>query len=389
MDARHASTTTIRLAALLLATLASACSRSPAPAANAAGTPASDTVTINDHQAAHVTAIAVGLREFDQRSEAVGYLDFDQDHLAQVYPAYQGRVRQVLVKAGDEVAKGQPLYSIDSPDLAQAEANLVATAGTRELTARTLARARQMLDAQASAQKDIDQASSDQQAAEGSYRAARDVLRMHGMSEAQIGRLAASGKVDGELKVLSPMAGHVTARNLAPGDFVQPGTAPAPISVADLDTLWMIANVTEDEAVLLRPGQPVSVSVAALPGRQLEGAVEWIGSSVDPATRRVQVRSSVRDATHQLRPQMFATYRIRTGAAQRSVAVPASAVVREGDGSMTVYATRDGRSYTRRAVRIGLQRDGYDQVLEGLTAGEKVAGDGALFLSNALALRSQ
>ena len=117
MDARHASTTTIRLAALLLATLASACSRSPAPAANAAGTPASDTVTINDHQAAHVTAIAVGLREFDQRSEAVGYLDFDQDHLAQVYPAYQGRVRQVLVKAGDEVTKGQPLISLESREL--------------------------------------------------------------------------------------------------------------------------------------------------------------------------------------------------------------------------------------------------------------------------------
>lgn len=388
MHAAHASTSTIRLAALLLAALAaSGCSTPPAPAA--AAPEARDTITINQRQAAHVTAIAAGLRDFEQRSEAVGYLDFDQDHLAQVYPAYQGRVRQVLVKAGDDVAKGQPLYTIDSPDLAQAEANLVAAAGTRELTTRTLARARQMLDAQASAQKDIDQAVSDQQSAEGSYRAARDVLRMHGMSEAELDRLAASRKVDGELKVLSPMAGRVTARNLAPGDFVQPGSAPAPVTVADLGRLWMVANVAEDEAVQLKPGQPVTVRVAALPGRTLEGAVEWIGSSVDPATRRVQVRSSVHDADHQLRPQMFATFRIRTGEPLRSVAVPAGAVVREGDGSMTVYTTRDGRSYTRRVVRIGLERDGYDQVLDGLAAGEKVAGDGALFLSNALALRAQ
>ena len=110
---------------------------------------------------------------------------------------------------------------------------------------------------------------------------------------------------------------------------------------------------------------------------------------VDPTTRRVLVRSEVQNPRDELRSGMFATFVIRTGAPVRSVAVPLNGVVREGDGTMTVWVTADRRRFTKRTVQVGLQRDGYRQILDGVQPGELVATEGALFLSNALATASR
>ena len=360
-----------------------------APTASNAANSNPDSVTITALQAQHVSVESVRTHDFSQQREAVGYIDFDQDHLAQVSSPYQGRARQVLAQAGDDVAKGQLLFTIDSPDLAQAEGNLISTAGLLAQTGKALERARQMITIQANAQKDVDQATSDQQTAEGNYRAARDALHTFNISDAEMDRLVASRKVDGELRIVSPFAGHVSARTIAPGTLVQPGSTPAPFSVADLSTVWGVANVSEDDVAALQPGQTVSVSIPALPGRTLQGNVSYIGNAIDPNTHRLMVRADISDPGHQLHPQMLADFVIRTGRPVRSMAVPISAVVREGDGTMTVFTTQDGRRFTRRSVKLGKQQDGLDQILEGLSTNERVAGDGALFLSNALALQSQ
>jgi membrane fusion protein, heavy metal efflux system len=103
---------------------------------------------------------------------------------------------------------------------------------------------------------------------------------------------------------------------------------------------------------------------------------------VDPNTHRMLIRSTIEDPNHELRSNMFATFAIRTGDPVRSLAVPLDGVVREGDGTMTVWVTSDRRRFTQRVVKIGLQRDGYRQVLEGVERGALVATDGAVFLSN-------
>ena len=363
-------------------------SHDPAPKTGTTTAASTDSVTITDQQAQHVTVEPVRTHDFDQQRDAVGYIDFDQDHLSQVFSPYQGRVRQVLVQAGDDVTKGQLLFTIDSPDLAQAEANLISTAGLLAQTNKALERARKMITIQANAQKDVEQATSDQQTADGNYRAARDALRIFGLTDAEIDHLSASHKVDGVLPIVSPFAGRVTARTIAPGTLVQPGSTPAPFTVADLSTVWGVANVSEDDVAALQLGQLVSVSLPALPGRNLQGKVGYIGSASDANTHRIMVRTEIRDPSHQLHPQMLANFVIRTGQPVRSAAVPLSAVVREGDGTMTVFTTQDGRRFTRRSVQLGQQQDGLDQILNGLSANERVASDGALFLSTALALQS-
>jgi cobalt-zinc-cadmium efflux system membrane fusion protein len=167
--------------------------------------------------------------------------------------------------------------------------------------------------------------------------------------------------------------------------LVQPGNAPAPYSVADISTMWMLANVAESDSPAFRVGQEVKVSVMAYPDRLFEGKISTIGAMVDPATHRVLVRSEISDPQHELRSGMFANFVIRTGDPARSPAAPYDGVVREGDGSMTIWVTTDRRHFVKRTVKVGLRHGGYVQIVDGLRPGELVATEGALFLSNALA----
>jgi len=176
------------------------------------------------------------------------------------------------------------------------------------------------------------------------------------------------------------------ARSAAPGFLTQPGNAPAPYSVADLSTMWMIANVIETDAPAYKLGQSVEVTVPAYPGTVFKGRVTTVGSIIDPNTHRQLVRSQIDDPKHLLRSGMFASFVIRVGDPMRSLAVPVNGVVREGDGTMTVWVTSDNLHFTKRTVKVGLQQDGWTQILEGLQPAEIVVTDGAVFLSNKLLL---
>jgi membrane fusion protein, heavy metal efflux system len=346
-----------------------------------------DTVELTDAQLSAVKVEPVGEHVFPIEKEAIGSIEFNQEMSVQVFTPYQGRIVGLFAKIGDEVKKGQTLFTIDSPDLLQAESTLIAAAGVLEFTTRNLARLKQLYVSKAISQKELEQAVSDQQTAEGNVRAGRDAVRIFGKTDAEIDAIITKRMADPILVVQSPISGRVTARNAAPGLFVQPGNAPAPFSVADISTMWMLANVPEADSPAFKIGQEVKVKVLAFPDHVFDGKITTISSTVDPTTHRVWLRSEVADPQHELRAGMFATFVIETAAPVRAIAVPLNAVVREGDGTMTVWVTAERRRFTRRTVKVGLQRDGYRQILEGLQPGELIATDGAIFLSNALANR--
>src|SRR5215471_18360500 len=321
-------------------------------------------VVISETQLAGVKVEPVSERLFPIEKEAVGSIDFNEEMSVQVFTNYQGRITELFAKVGDEVAKGQRLFTIDSPDLIQAESTLISAAGVLDLTTRALNRAKGLYETRAIAQKDLEQAASEQQTAEGALKAARDSVRLFGKTEQEIDRVVTERRLDPVLLIVSPIAGRITARNAAPGLFVQPGNPPAPYTVADISTMWMIAQVHESESPSFKVGQDVKARVMAYADRVFEGHITTLGAAVDPATHRVLVRSEITDPTHELRPGMFANFVIRTGDPVRSPAIPVKGVVREGDGTMTVWVTTDRRRFTRRTVKIGLQRDDYRQILE-------------------------
>jgi membrane fusion protein, heavy metal efflux system len=355
----------------------------PRPAAGnmAAGNMAGG-VELSESQLQLINIGPVSARAFPLERDAVGSIDFNEDMVAQVFPPYQGRIAKLYARIGDNVKRGQPLFTIESPDLIQAESSLIAAAGVLELTTHSLQRARQLFELQGMAEKDLQQAVSDQQTAEGALKAARDAVAIFGKSTAEVDRLVTTRSIDPYLVVTSPITGRITARSAAPGDFVQPGTVPAPYAVADISRVWMNANVTELDMPLVHKGQQIRVAVMAFPGRTFEGEIATVGATIDPQLHRGMVRAEIADPSHELLPGMFASFVIVTGDPQSGAAVPLDAVVREGDGTMTVWVTTDHHHFTRRAVRIGLQHSGYDQILEGLRPGEQVVTRGAIFLDN-------
>jgi membrane fusion protein, heavy metal efflux system len=339
-------------------------------------------VNLSDTQLASVKVEPIELRDFPVEKEAVGSIDFNEDMETQVFTPYQGRIIALYGAIGDDVKKGQTLFTIDSPDLLQAESTLIAAVGVMDLTTRNLTRLQELYKTRAVSQHDLDQGISDQMTAEGNLRAGRDSVRIFGKSDAEIDRIIANRSADPTLVVSSPIDGRITQRNAAPGLFVQPANPPPPYVVADINTMWMLANVVENDSPAFRIGQQVKVKLSAFPDRVFDGTITTISAIVDPNTRRVLVRSEIKDPQHELRSGMFGNFTIEVAAPVRSPAVPLAGVVREGDGTQSVWVTADRRRFTKRTVVIGQSRDGYRQILEGLQAGELAATDGAVFLSN-------
>jgi membrane fusion protein, heavy metal efflux system len=343
-------------------------------------------VDLSEKQAASLKIAATGSRDFETLKTAIGTIDFNQNVLVQVFSQYPGKILKASYNVGDDVKQGDVLFTIDSPDLLQAESTLLASAGVLELQTRTLARATQLLKAGGAAQKDIDQATSDQQTAEGNFKAAKNAVLIFGKTDAEIAQILVQRRVDATLLVPSPISGRIITRNAAPGFLTQPGNAPAPYSVADLSTMWMVANVIENDAPSYKLGQEVEVRVPAYPDTIFKGHVTTVGSMIDPNTHRQLVRSEIADPQNLLRPGMFASFVIRMGQPVHSPAVPVEGVVREGDGTMTVWVTTDRRHFIKRTVKVGMQQNGWSQILEGLNPGELAVAEGAVFLSNKLLL---
>jgi membrane fusion protein, heavy metal efflux system len=354
----------------------------PPPAAPSATLASAPILDLSDTQAEQVKVARAGQRFFAIQKQAVGSIDFDEDMAVQVFTPYQGRIIEAFAKLGDDVNKGDVLFTIESPDLLNAESNLISAAGVLDLTNAALDRTEKMLAVHSAAQKDLEQAQSDQETAEANYKSARDAVFIFGKTETEVDRMVAQRRVDPQLIVRSPIAGRITERDAQPGLFVQPGNTPPPYTVANISTMWMVANVAEADVPTFSVGQKIKVSVMAYPDRTFDGQLSRIGSVVDPNLHTVVARSDVYDPDHLLRSGMLATFVIFTSAPVESVAAPANGVVREGDGTMTVWVTNNGRHFVQRKVQVGIMRDGYDQILSGLAAGEMIATDGAVFLDS-------
>jgi membrane fusion protein, heavy metal efflux system len=377
--------------AIAVAVLLSSCGHSAsasAPSGSGSTTnsaTSTSTIELSPSQLNSIKVESVGTYAFPVEKEAVGNIDYDGDLSVQVFPAYQGTIIKTFIELGAEVKKDQPLYTIKSPDLIQAESNLIGAAATYELTTKELARAKDLYTTGVGVpQRELEQAISDQQTAEGALKAARDAVLVFGKTDAEIDQMIASRKIDPALVVRSPIRGKVTYKDAQPGFFVQPGNPPAPYSVADVHLKWMLANVPESESAFFHLGQPVAVRTLAYDGRVFKGKVSKIYESVDPNTHRVTIRSDVTDPGNNLRPGMLANFVIRVDGPIEATAIPANGVVREPDGTMGAWVTTDRRTFTERIIKIGLRDNDRVQILDGLRRGELVVSDGAVFLSNML-----
>ena len=286
-----------------------------------------DSVDLTDSQLAAVKVEPVEERDFPVEKEAVGSIDFNEDMAVQVFTPYQGRIIALFAEVGDDVKKGQTLFTIDSPDLLQAESTLIAAAGVLELDqAKSGTVARTLYDARRVAARcragDFRPADRRRQSARGARRGApvRQDRRRHRPHHRRSQRRSDAGRAEPDRR--PDHRAQTRRRDCSCNRAIRRRR----YTVANIDTMWMLANVAEDDSPAFRLGQQVQVKLDAFPGRVFDGKIATIGASVDPNTRRVLVRSEIKDPRHELRSGMFANFVIR----RRAGAFPGNPARRRG-----------------------------------------------------------
>jgi membrane fusion protein, heavy metal efflux system len=344
-----------------------------------------------------LTIVDVELCSFHLQKSAIGQIAFNEDASTAVLTPFSGRVTRLIARIGDEVKRGDPLFEIDSPEVVQAQTDLIAAVQALEKSKSQLALARSVADrqaglyaAKATSQRELEQARTDQtsaetdvKTAEGILTAARNRLRVLGRSEAEVARVERERSIDPLITVNAPIDGTVIARKVGPGQYVRSDSGDLLYSISNLTTMWVKASVPESDVLLVRLGQEIEVRVAAVPDRVFKARVIAVGAASDPATRRVLVRSEIPNPDGALKAEMFATFRIVTGDGELTPGVATEAVIRDGDVA-TVWVQREPMLFERRRVNLGLEEDGRLQVREGLKPGERVVGRGAVLLDKSL-----
>lgn len=351
---------------------------------------------LNENEMRALRIEPVALREFRPERLAEGRIAYNDDRSTPMLSPFTGRVVRAFARVGDRVEAGAPLYEVETPDMTGAANDLLSALDNLQKARVALDQARRedarqqsLFSARAASQRDVEQARAAGAAAEADLRSAtaqaeasRDRLRLLGRTPEQVAEIERTRQVSGLITVTAPLAGTITQRRVGPGQWVTAGQGDPVFTIADLSTMWLVANVRELDVPLMRVGQHVDVMLAALPGRHFEARIVRMASGLDPATRRLTVMAEVLDPEGVLRPEMFANFRIQVGEATQAPAVPANAVIFRGPEANVWVALPEGRFILRR-ITPGIRSGDMIEVREGLTAGERLVTGGALFIDRA------
>jgi cobalt-zinc-cadmium efflux system membrane fusion protein len=277
------------------------------------------------------------------------------------------------------VKAGAPLATLEATEFVQAQNDLRTAAAEVKLARINETRKHALYDAKGGSLQDWQQAQADLTTAETALNSVRNRLSILGKSPADIAALERAEIIDPVATMTAPIAGVVVDRQVGPGQFLQSGSATPVFTIADPSSVWLLANVRETDAGLVKVGQSVEVRVLAYPKRAFKARVTYVAALVDSVTHRLPVRAEIDNHDGALKPEMFASFRILTSDASQSPAIPAGAVIYEGSGAH-VWVLREDGLLELRAIQTGRSSDALIEILDGLKAGERVVTKGGLFI---------
>jgi cobalt-zinc-cadmium efflux system membrane fusion protein len=301
-----------------------------------------------------------------------GRVTFDEDHTQRVASPVDGRVQTLLARPGDKVRAGQALLELSSPQVGQIQADAQKAQLDFSVASKGLDRVRKLQADGAVSDKEFAQAEAD-------FKKARaDVAR----AEAQLKALGISATDPAvHVSLHAQIGGTVVERNVLQGQEVRADAAQPLLTISSLDLVWVLADVYEQDLGLVKMGAAVSVRVPAYPGESFAGKVVHVGDVVDPTTRTVKVRCAVPNLGGRLKPEMFAKIELAETGGQHVIAIPARAVLADGERSKVIVASED-HVFRVRQIEVGPEVSGNVRVLSGLRPGERIVTDGALFLKH-------
>jgi cobalt-zinc-cadmium efflux system membrane fusion protein len=345
---------------------------------------------------ATLTIQPVTERTFRAEHVTEGKIAVDEDRSTPVFSPYAGRVTKLLARPGDSVVQGQPLFVIEAADTVQAQNDFVAavTGLNKAKSQLDLARiqdtrAKDLFEGRAIPLKDYQQtqaalisAQNDLRSGEIALEAARNRLRILGLSDDAISAFQTKGIINREVTIYAPLSGTVVQRKVGPGQYVNSGASDPVFVIGDLSTVWLTAFVRETESSAVSVGQEISFNVLALPGRAITARINYVAAAIDPATRRLLVRATIDNPGGLLKPEMFANVTIYSAGDHPAIGVPKQALIYEAD-KVRVWVAHEDKSIELRQIKTGLANGDLVEVQGNLKPGEQIVTKGSLFIDRA------
>jgi membrane fusion protein, heavy metal efflux system len=338
--------------------------------------------TLPQDQMAHVQVVTIAAARLTRTLRLTGAVAYNAFKTTPVITQVGGPVSRILVVPGQQVKEGQAMLDVSSPDYSQLLDAYLKAADSFRLADKNWVRAQDLYQHKAIAQRDLEQAESDRNQAQADLNAADQGMKILGIKNPGDLAKAPSSAL---IPVLAPISGEVVERLVSPGQVVQAGQTQA-FTISDLSTVWVLANVYQGDLSAVRSGDDVVVQNDAYPGT-FHGRISYVSPALDPNTRTLQARIVVDNPGEKLKRDMYCTVIVTAGSIANAIAVPDASILRDDNNQPFLYLAMNGNQFGRRDVEIGQSLNGQTQILKGLSPGEKVVGDGSLFLQFANSLQ--
>ncbi len=338
--------------------------------------------TIPQDQMSHVQVLTVEPTTLKRTLRLTGSVAYNSFHTTPVITQVSGPVSRIVVAPGQRVTPAKPMLYVASPDFSQLRTNYLKARDAYGLAQKAAARARDLYQHHAIAEQNLEQAESAEVQAGGDLAAAEAALKVLGITNPDA---LVKSPPTFEVPVRAPIAGRVVEQNVAVGQLIQTGATQC-FLLSDTSNVWVLVNVYQKDLPNVRVGDLVTIQADSYPD-VFHGRISYVAASLDPNTRTLQARIETSNPGEKLKKDMYVVATVNAGAIQNAIALPDSAVLRDSENQPFVYVESSPQQFGRRTVTLGDSLNGQTQVTSGLKPGDRVAGNGSLFLQFANSLQ--
>ena len=326
-------------------------------------------------QMSHIQIYTVAQAPIERTLRLSGAVAYNSYLTTPVITQVGGPVSRIVVTPGEHVAKGQPLLYVASPDYSLLRSAYVKARDASQLAERFYKRAQDLFAHQAISQADLEQAESNRTQAEADLQSSEQAIRVLGITNPESIVTAPSSA---ELPLLAPLAGEVVERLCSPGQLLQAGGTQC-FTLSDMNSVWVLVNIYQNDIAYVHVGEDVTIDNETYPG-VVRGKIQYVAPALDPTTRTLQARIAASNPGERLKKDMYVTAEVHAGMIPSALSLPDAAVLRDSENMPYVYLQTGSNQFARRMVTLGETQGGKTQIVTGLQAGDKIVGDGSLFL---------
>jgi len=333
--------------------------------------------TVPADQMAHLAVVPVEKSNLRRQLRLAGNVTYNAFKTTPVFSPSGGPVHEILVAPGETVHAGQPLLTVNSPDYSAARSAYLKAREAFFLADKVYTRSQDLYAHGAVAEADLQQAESSRSQAQADLQASEDMLRALGIKDPEA-MIKHPPKTTLQIPLPAPVGGEIVERLVGPGQLLQAGATQV-FTISDMSTVWVLVNVYQSDVGYVRVGDSVDITTDTYP-KVFHGRISYVAPALDPNTRTLQARIVTANPNKILKKDMYVTGMLQAGVIRDALTVPDAAVLRDTENIPFVYAQSGANQFARRLVKIGDSQDGRTQITDGLKEGDRVVGDGSLFL---------